>query len=204
MKKLVLIAVILAAFSATSFAGFGLGVSLGAGQSKSDLKAVKDSMVAYEHKWNLGIFGVEAFYEHAGLFNLEEQHIFGIKVGYNGLGEESLKGLYFDLTYEEAKITYYEIPFMIYYKYAPSKWHWTAGAGAAFGKSKLEVLGVGSDTISKTYPFIAAGVEHRFGKLFGLGLDLRYNLGAKFENEIGFVYRDLSGIQGALAARFYF
>jgi hypothetical protein len=198
MKRLVLLAAILSTLSATCFAGFGLGASIGAGQTKSDVEKVKDSMTSYEYTKSFAIFGLEALYEQSGLFNLEEQHIFGAKIGYNGWNKEELKGYIPSVGYGKIEVKYYEIPLTLYYKYAPSKWNFGGGIGAALGKADDKF-----ETVTKVYPFIAAGAEYRFTKLFGLGLDLRYNIAAKFEKDDA-VFKDISGVQGALAARFYF
>ena len=195
MKKLALCAAILAAFSVNCFAGFGLGIGLGAGQYKSELSDIKDRLPSYEYTKNFGIFALEALYEQGGLFDLGEEHFFGAKIGYNGWGKEELKSSSLS---GKIEVSYYEIPLTLYYKYTPSKWHLSGGLGAAFGKADDKV-----ESVTKIYPFIAAGLEYRFSKLFGLGLDARYNIAAKFEKS-GAVYRNLSGIQGILAARFYF
>ncbi|MDR0646462.1 MAG: porin family protein [Elusimicrobiota bacterium] len=195
MKKLMLIAFVVSLLTPAAFAEFGLGVKLGAGQSKSDVEDSAKNLFGnnYTHTPSILLFGVEALYEKAGLFNLGEQHILGAKIGYTAWNSEEAKsGIY------KLEVKYYEIPLTLYYKYAPSKWHLGGGFGAAFGKTDDKF-----DTISKVYPFIAAGAEYRFSKLFGLGLDLRYNISGKFEKS-GIVYKNVSGVQGAVAARFYF
>ena len=82
-----------------------------------------------------------------------------------------------------------------------------AGAGVTIMHSEVEIemTGYSDEKYSKTkmFPHVMIGAEYRFCQLFALGLDVRYNIGAKIKKE-GDVLSDRSGLGGALAARFYF
>ena len=112
----------------------------------------------------------------------------------------------------EAKLTnnIYEIPLTAYFKYAPKdiKFNFWGGAGVTVGHVKWEdesLVSSNSETKSNTlvYPHIAAGIEWRPNKIFGLGLDAAYKFGGNYKL-LGVLKRDVSGFEGFLAARFYF
>jgi opacity protein-like surface antigen len=208
MKRLVLLAAILSVVSAPCFAEFGLGVKLGAGQNDpKTMKEAFDTLTMFNRTLTRspGIFAIEGLYEHA-LDSANGQNKLGFKFGVDFYGENKLEVAGF-----EARETTYSFPLSVYYKYEPGikKISVYGGAGLTIMNSKIDGRLVGilfpEDSYSKTkvFPHITAGAEYRFTKLFALGLDLKYNIGAKIEKD-GSVMSDRSGINGALAGRFYF
>ena len=110
---------------------------------------------------------------------------------------------------DSAKLTEttYSFPFTVYYKRdnGIKNFSWFAGAGFTILHSKVEVSGVEDDDVSKTkvFPHIVVGGEYRFTQVFALGLEARYNFGAKVKKD-GAVLSDRSGFGAALTGRFYF
>ena len=101
-------------------------------------------------------------------------------------------------------------PVTVYYKRdnGVKNWSWFAGAGISFLRTELEASGAGfggndKDHKSKVFPHITVGGEYRFTEVFALGLDAKYNIGAKTKKD-GAVYSDRSGFGAALTGRFYF
>lgn len=179
----------------------GIGLKAGLGSTKSDYEDLYDSIhssKSYEDS-SMGLFGVEVLYEQANLFNIGENNYLGVKAGFSVRGDEEIK-----IPGDTLTASYYEIPLTVYFKkaFADSKWSLMGGAGVAFGKA-TEETNYTEASVNKIFPFITAGAEVRFVKWFGLGLDLKYNFGAKMEED-GFVAKDVSGLEGAVAARFYF
>lgn len=210
MKKLLLAAFVLAALSPFSFAQWGVGVKLGAGQNNpKDLQDCFDYNCLGASSMTLttssGIFAIEGLYEF--VFNPEdERNKAGIKFGIDFYGENKLEA-YGGGSSVTIKETTYSIPITAYYKRdnGINKFAFYGGAGFTIMKSTLEFSGLISaeESETKIFPHIVAGTEYRFSKLFALGLDLKYNISAKIEKD-GDVLSDRSGLSGALAARFYF
>lgn len=202
MKKLLVAVFAVFALSAASFAGgWGLGIKLGAGQN--DPKTLKDAHTYGTLTEAPGVFALEGLYEWdlqgKKFKQVGSENKIGLRFGFDFYGENKLeKGG------ATAKEDTTSLPITVYYKHDSGikKVSWYAGAGLTFIQTKFEIPG---DTIKedKTFPHIMAGAEYRFSKLFALGLDLKYNFNAKITKRDA-VLSDRTGLQGVLAARFYF
>lgn len=197
MKKLVLavLAVLLVAPAAMA-EGWGVGVKLGAGQN--DPKTLKDGNIAgTDLDKNPGYFSLEVLHEWA--LNDEANKI-GAKVGWDMYGENELKGFGDKITEET-----YAFPFTVYYKRdnGVGKFSWFGGAGITIMHTKVEDSYFNEDeSKTKVFPHVVLGGEYRFTKVFALGLDARYNIGAEMKKD-GYK-TDRSGFGAALTGRFYF
>lgn len=202
MKKLLVAVFAVFALSAASFAGgWGLGIKLGAGQN--DPKTLKDAHTSGTLTEAPGVFALEGLYEWdlqgKKFKQVGSENKLGLRFGFDFYGENKLeKGG------ATAKEDTTSLPITVYYKHDSGikKVSWYAGAGLTFIQTKFEIPG---DTIKedKIFPHIMAGAEYRFSKLFALGLDLKYNFNAKITKRDA-VLSDRTGLQGVLAARFYF
>ncbi len=203
MKKLMLAVIAVAVMSTASFAGFGAAVKLGAGEN--DPKSLKDLNVGgTDLTEGYGVFSLEGLYEMP-FDAADEANKIGAKIGFDFYGENELK-----INATNAKITEdtYAFPITVYYKRdnGVKNVSFWAGPGVTFMRTELEASGIpGGDKEhkNKTFFHIAGGAEYRFTELSALGLDLRYNFGAKVKKD-GAVLSDRSGFGGAVAARFYF
>lgn len=204
MKKLFLAVFAVFALSTASFAGgWGLGVKLGAGQN--DPKSMKNDHDSGGGTLTeaSGVFAIEGLYEWdmAGknVKDTGSDNKIGLRFGFDFYGQNKLEQPGFT-----AKENTISLPITVYYKHNSGikNVSWYAGAGFTSISTELEVPG---DTIKedKIFPHIMAGAEYRFTKLFALGLDLKYNFNAKITKK-GAVLSDRTGLQGVLAARFYF
>lgn len=202
MKKLLVAVFAVFALSAASFAGgWGLGIKLGAGQN--DPKTLKDAHTSGTLTKSPGVFALEGLYEwdlNGKKFKqVGSENKIGLRFGFDFYGENKL-----EQGGATAKEDTTSLPITVYYKHDSGikKVSWYAGAGLTFIQTKFEIPG---DTIKedKTFPHIMAGAEYRFSKLFALGLDLKYNFSAKITKRDA-VLSDRTGLQGVLAARFYF
>ncbi len=200
MKKIVLSLLTIVMLSCASFAGVGVALKAGIGQTDSDVEKVKDTMYTYTYTDDAsGIFGVELFYEQAALFGMSENSYLGAKLGYTARGNEELKGNFGGGVYMDDEVKYYEVPLTLYYKYAVNeKLGLIGGAGIAFGKAKANEI-----SESKAFPFLTAGVEYKFNQYVALGFDAKYNISAKFKKE-DFLLRDVNGIEGLVSLKFFF
>ena len=177
---------------------WGVGLKLGGGQN--DPKTMKDLNVAgTELDENAAFFGLEALYE----WDLDETNKIGAKVGLDTYGENEFKTPIGKVVEDT-----YTFPFTAYYKqdYGVENWSWFAGAGLTIVRTELDYSGWAGrddDSKSKIFPHIVAGGEYRFTELFALGLEARWNIGAKVKKD-GVVYSDRSGFGAALTGRFYF
>ena len=215
MKKVAVIAVLLGlvcAFPVSAKAdNWGLGVKLGV--AENDPKSMKDTQdeagyygLNSDLEENNGVFGLEALYE----FDLNDNaDKLGVKLGMDFFGENKL-----ELTSSvvpgsfEAKENTFAVPLTVYYKKDNGLKHWSpfVGAGLSLFRTELKVEDTGSSekvTKSKVAPHIMAGAEYRFSPLFALGLEAKYNFGAKIKKD-GDVLSDHSGFGGAITGRFYF
>jgi len=203
MKKLLLAVFAVCALSAASFAGgWGLGIKLGAGQN--DPKDMKDAHTSGTLTEAPGVFALEGLYEWdlngKKLKTVGSENKIGLRFGFDSYGENKLEQG--GMTVKEETIS---LPITVYYKHdgGIKNVSFYAGAGLTFMKSELKVSPGTDRDESKTFPHIMAGAEYRFTKLFALGLDLKYNFSAKItKNDL--VLSDRTGLQGVLAARFYF
>ena len=202
MKKLLLAVFVVAAFSAASFAGgWGVGVKLGAGQN--DPKSMKDAHTTGTLTKAPGVFAIEGLYEWdlkgKRFKQVGSENKIGLRFGFDSYGENKLEQ---GGTAKEETIS---LPITVYYKHDSGikKVSWYAGAGLTFMQTELKVSPGTDRDESKTFPHIMGGAEYRFTKLFALGLDLKYNFSAKITKN-NLVLSDRTGLQGVLAARFYF
>jgi hypothetical protein len=200
MKRVLLLAAVLCFCAPAVFAQFGLGVKFGGLQNKDGLiDYVHDNYGTYTTEESPVFFGIEGLYEAEGLFDMGQSHAFGVKLGIDFLGEDkvTLPGII-------STSNIFKIPLTVYYKYKPGKWHLWAGAGITYANTTWEENNAKEDD-SALIPHIKGGVEYRFTKVFALGLDLGGNFGGEMKVDGNEIYkRDISGLEGALAARFYF
>jgi opacity protein-like surface antigen len=202
MKKLMLAVIAVAVMSTASFAGWGAAAKLGV--AENDPKTMKNAhdAVGGDFDKGYGVFSLEGLYEMP-FDAADEANKVGVKLGLDIYGENELKA-----TGVKLKEDTYAFPLTVYYKRdnGVKNVSFWAGPGLTFLRTETEqtVLGV-SDDVNKNKVFfhIAGGAEYRFTELFALGLDLRYNFGAKVKKD-GAVLSDRSGFGGAVAARFYF
>ena len=204
MKKLLVAVLAVFALSSASLAGgWGVDVKLGLGQN--DPKDMKDGNVpGTTLTESPAIFGIEGLYEWdlsgETLDEVGSVNKLGLRFGLEGYGENKLE--YPGGSVEESTGA---LPISVYYKRdggieAPSYY---VGGGLTYITTTISQTGFSDEDKDKLFPHIMGGVEYRFSKLFALGLDLKYNIGAKVKKN-GMVMSDRSGLQGALAARFYF
>ena len=107
----------------------------------------------------------------------------------------------------------YTFPVTLYYKYAPTCFplEFWLGGGVSAGYSKWTSNYVtGSTTASSmiVFPHLNAGLELRASDHIGIGIDGAYNFNAKSAEDFGVgranYKRDISGLEGNLALRYYF
>jgi hypothetical protein len=203
MKKLVIAVLSVMLFAPSAFAigesGWGLGVKLG--YAENDPKTMKDlNGPGTSLDENGAYFTIEGQYEWA----LQDSNKLGLRFGLDSYGENELEVYGFG----KAKEDTIAFPVTVYYKWdgGVKGWSFFGGAGLTYIYTNIDYSGwVGRDDEhkSKVFPHIAAGAEYRFTDLFALGLDARYNFGAKLKKDGG-VMSDRSGFGAALVGRFYF
>lgn len=207
MKKLLLVMLGVMFLSPVAFAdNWGVGVKLGLGEN--DPSSMEDlyNSATTAHDRTLdkdeSFAGLEAMYE----WNLNaEENKLGVRLGVDVFGENELevKDWSGHVNYKE---TTYAIPLSVYYKRdnGINKLSYYGGVGVTLINTEIEEDVFDESTSkSKVFPHILAGVEYRFTKLFALGLEAKYNIGAKVKKN-GAVLSDRSGFSGALTGRFYF
>ena len=202
MKKIVVLFVGLLCFAPAAFAdNWGLGLRLGIGENdpKTMQEAYDAILASKELDKSGGVFSLEALYE----WNLEDEaNKIGAKVGLDFYGENEMKTPGY-----KAEETTYSFPVTVYYKRdnGVQNWSWFGGVGFTFLRTEVEESGVINETTSKSkvFPHLTIGAEYRFSELFALGLDAKYNFGAKVKKN-GAVLSDRSGFGAALTGRFYF
>ena len=202
MKKLLLAVFAVFALSAASFAsGWGLGVKLGAGQN--DPKNMKDAHTSGTLTTAPGVFAIEGQYEWdmqgKNVGDTGSENKIGLRFGFDFYGQNKLEKTGFT-----AKENTVSLPVSVFYRRngGIKNMSYYFGGGFTSISSELEYTG-GSKDETKLFPHVIAGAEYRFTKLFALGLDLKYNFNAKVTKD-NVVLSDRTGLQGVLAARFYF
>ncbi len=142
-----------------------------------------------------GLIGAELLYEGA----VSETGKLGLKIGADIYGQNEYKYLFL-----KATETTYAVPLTLYYKIdgGENACSFYFGGGATYINTELEVAN-DKESKSKIFPHAVVGLEYRFGSVFALGLEGKYNINAKVEKD-GDVFSDRTGIGGALTARFYF
>lgn len=200
MKKLMLAVIAVAVMSTASFAGFGAAVKLGLGEN--DPKGMKDAHDAFggDLTEGYGIFSLEGLYEMP-FDAADEANKIGAKIGFDFYGQNEWKNSALDVKATEDT---YAFPITVYYKRdnGVKNVSFWAGPGLTIMRTETE-LNADKDSKNKAFFHLAGGAEYRFTEVFALGLDLRYNFGAKVKKD-GAVLSDRSGFGGAVAARFYF
>ena len=186
-------------FAPVAFAdNWGLGLKLGYGENDpKSLKALNGPGTELDE--NGAYFGVEAMYE----WNLDDLNKIGARVGVDSYGENEIKGAGAKIVEET-----YAFPFTVYYKRdnGVQNWSWLGGVGFTIVNTKIDEtswLVTGDEHKTKIFPHIVVGGEYRFTEVFALGLEARYNIGAKVKKD-GAVFSDRSGFGAALTGRFYF
>ena len=180
-KKLTLLMAILLLTPMAASAKMGLGLKAGAIRNSTDLlmlMPVGSPNYTGEYEQNNGIYGGEVFYETDGLWRWGVR--LGLELNPKSTYDEDNNGAVSKYTYK----TMY-IPATAYYKYAPedSAFNFWAGGGVSFMKVTYTSLGSTSDyTQNKIVPHLDAGTEWNMSKHFGLGLNLGYLFGAKFDD----------------------
>ena len=194
MKKLTLAVLAVFVASAAFASDWGLGLKLGAGQN--DPKTLKQMHDAFggELDEGYGIFAIEGQYEWA----LNETGKLGLRLGVDVYGDNEVK-----VGANKVTESTYAVPLTVYYRWdkGVKAFSYYAGAGATYMKTEVEE-GTIKDHKTKVFPHVVAGAEYRFSQLFALGLEGRYNIGAKLKKS-GYE-TDRSGIGAALVGRFYF
>ncbi|MDR3237418.1 MAG: porin family protein [Spirochaetia bacterium] len=203
MIKKILFVLLFLLLTASAFADINLGAGLkaGYGSSKSDLEDyAKARYTNYEYDdSSTSIFGIEAILDSN--IGLPEQHRFGAKLGYQSRGSETIKFPYSPGVTGKYEVKYWEVPLTLYYKYMiTNRWGVFAGFGGSLARA-WDVAPSG-EKITKVFPFVTGGAEYRFENGIALGLDLKYNAGAEFKKN-SFLYRDVNGLEGTFAVRFY-
>lgn len=206
MKKLLIFAFTLLCFTSAAMAEIGLGLRLGGGQDDNNFESEIPSL-NYSFTETNALVGIEFFWQQGGLLGLNENQILGIRAGIQGRGELEYKEY---VNRDTLTNNIYEFPITAYYKYAipDSQFNVWGGLGASISNVEWKLKDMDSslsykNNYTRVFPHIKGGVEWRKGKLFGLGLDLGYNFGGNFKQGDQ-LKRDISGFEGALAARFYF
>lgn len=203
MRKALLSLCLISMFSGFAFAEAFLGVKYGIGETETNIRTAGNTG-SYDYDNKKSIYAVELGFEApVGA----EQISAGLKFAYNMFGEVKAE----DYTQaNDFKNTTYAVPMTIYCKFKTSDigLHFWGGAGITFASMKSEGnLGglLQEETKNIFFPHISAGIEFRFSEFMGIGIDLGYNFNAKIEeaNTIFRQYKDLTGFQGLLAARFY-
>lgn len=217
-RKLTLLLAAILLFPAAASADMGIGLKAGAIRNSTDLiLLVPSGMGNYsgDYTENNGIYGGELFYEADGLWR------WGVKLGFElnpkSTYDEDLNGSVSKYTYK----TMY-IPATAYYKYAPedSAFNYWAGGGIGLMKVTYTSLNSSSDyTQTKIVPHLDAGAEWSMSKHFGLGLNLGYLFGAKFDDLRNAddsraliydtpgnnpMYVNNEGLRGDITLRYYF
>ncbi|WP_424244425.1 opacity protein-like surface antigen [Elusimicrobium posterum] len=219
IKKILLSVFAVCTMAAFASAEIGVGARMGFSADKSNMKDYEQITPITSSDYNNlkgFIFGAEVLFEKEGLFNMAENHSFGLKAGIDANLKEDVE-LKSGVIANNIEISSQSImvPVSVYYRYSPEPGQgmsYYVGGGAAWVMTSFKGEGPIYDideTDSKVSPFINAGTEYRFNKLFALGLDLRYLFSAKMETEkITFngekLKRDMTGFSGAVTARFYF
>ena len=205
MKKLLVVLGVLC-LSPVAFAdNWGVGVKLGLGENDpSSMEELYDNATFFDRTLNKdeSFAGLEAMYEWT--LNAEENKL-GVRLGVDVFGENEVE-FKIDRDQINLKETTYAIPLSVYYKRdnGINKLSYYGGVGVTLINTEMEEdIFDESTSKSKVFPHILAGVEYRFTKLFALGFEAKYNIGAKVKKD-GFVLSDRSGFSGALTGRFYF
>lgn len=208
MKKLAVALLAVLFIAPAAFAdNWGVGLKLGAGEN--DPKSMRDEYnhdIFYNREFDKSpaFFGLEGLYE----FDLnDEANKLGVKVGLDIYGENKLE-LKRTGVYQEWKEESFDFPITVYYKRdnGIKNFSWFGGLGATIMHSKVEGKGTidnSSETKNKLFAHVVAGGEYRFTQLFALGLEARYNIGAKVKKN-GVVLSDRSGFGAAITGHFYF
>lgn len=214
MKKIAVAVLAVLLFAPSAFAvgesGWGLGVKLGF--AENDPKDMKNAYDAYggskEITKNPAYLSVEGQYEWN--FQGNDADKLGFRFGFDFYGENKLE--FKNVPSGDVTETTYAFPLTFYYRRdnGVKGWSFFGGAGVTFLTTEMEYKGIfrdyrgkSKDDKTKVFPHITAGVEYRFTELFALGLDARYNFGAKVKKN-GWTISDRSGFGAAIAGRFYF
>jgi len=212
MKKICLITFFCLCLS-SAFAGAGIGVKYGAAPADTNVPNI-----GFMDK-NQSSCGFEFFLEKE-----TPKDAFGFRIGFNKYGDIETTGV-FERRDEEGipqggntlvkfKNELYTVPVTVYYKYkAMENFYITVNGGITYGYSSWSLreddsssgFSVSSNqNDSKLFPHIGLGAEWRANKNIGVGLDITYNFQSKiYAGNLPF-YISIDGLQGNIAARYYF
>lgn len=197
MKKLMAVLFAVTVFSVTaSAANLMIGIKGGVAASDDNVRDMFDGNYSY-HDRN-GFMGAELGVD----LNSESTGRFGIKAGFNTYGKIDTD----DWTVNRKVLlkNTITVPVTVYYKWAPNPTgiHLWIGGGATWATLKFQDDKNNlSDTEDQIFPHVAAGIEWRIAEPVAIGLDLNYNFDAKVRSHN--MYRDFTGVEGALAVRVY-
>ncbi len=204
MKKFLLSVCFIFIFSGFAFSEVFLGLKYGIGETDTNVKKLGGGAGSYEYDNKKSVYAAELGFE---VPVSPQTSAAGLKFAYNMFGEVKTKDY---KSADDFKNQTYALPMTVYFKFKTSDvgLHFWGGAGITFASMKSEGnLGGFLKTKTKNiiFPHLSAGIEWRFTKFIGLGIDLGYNFNAKIETSDLFrQYKDLTGFQGLLSARLYF
>lgn len=224
-RTLMLVIILLGAASAMAATGLGVGVKGGYAAREANFSGWTSSPGAmFNEELDSILIAGEVFYELNGeIVGLSPKHRFGIKAGYSqeGLADNSY---FINPRSEYFWVEADNIPVIVYYKYAPRETgiHFWAGGGVSFASADWEYRDSVSGTLlehnkkteDKVIPRIDGGIEWRFWKYMGIGIDLAYLFGGEmeFDQDLQIIgggrdekpSLDLGGLNASVALRVYF
>jgi len=203
MKKLLLGIFAVVLINSVSFADtVGFGIKGGGGGNRPD------SLKSYESEYqgdltkNPLFMGFELMFEKDLMGNYDKEIgsavKLGIKIGIDIYGTNELKD---SPLYIDTKEDTIGVPLSLYLKYDNDLSFYVGGGISYF--STTMTYGSADRKDGRFTPHLMSGIEVRCSPSFAIGLDFQYNFNARVEKG-GVIYSDRSGLQGALAARFYF
>ena len=203
MKKLLLAVLAVVLMSSASFADVvGFGVKGGGGRNNPEGLKSFESAYGGDLDKNPLFMGFELMYEKnlAGYYDqgMNSTVKLGFKLGIDIYGVNELKN---SPVYIDTKEETIGVPLSVYLKY-DNTLSFYVGGGISYFRTTM-TYGSTDRKDGRFTPHLISGIEVKCTPSFGIGLDFQYNFNAKVEKS-GTIYSNRSGLQGALAARFYF
>ena len=203
MRKLAIIALAVLFFAPAAMAkGWGVGAKLGISENEpTNMKHQHDNLGGELDK-DYNFLSLEALHEwdlNGGANKI------GFKAAWETHGESEFKPPLLGSKITEKT---HSFPFTVYYKRdnGVKKFSWFAGAGVTIFRSTKKVSGIidsHKGSAHKAAPHITVGGEYKFTEVLALGLEGRYNIGAKVKKN-GEIFSDRTGFGAAFTCRFYF